>query len=68
MDPMYLTDVDSHRGTGARADAIEQMRVAGVPVPQIMHLFACKPSALGYETSGHRIATAGYVMGKQPPG
>ena len=25
-------------------------------------------SALGYEMSGRRIATAGYVMGKQPEG
>ena len=25
-------------------------------------------SALGYEMSGRRIATAGYVMGKQPQG
>ena len=24
-------------------------------------------SALGYEMSGRRLATAGYVMGKQPP-
>ena len=25
-------------------------------------------SAPGYEMSGRRIATAGYIMGKQPPG
>ena len=43
MKPMYLKDVEAHAGTGPRADTIEQMRAAGVPVPQIMHLFAYKP-------------------------
>ena len=115
MEPMYLSDVETHRGVGPRAEAIEQMRAAGIPVPQIMHLFAFRPdrtdhlaaftqgvmrgpspllagqreliaakklvhdslssvagevgvrdmSALGYEMSGRRLATTGYVMGKQ---
>jgi alkylhydroperoxidase family enzyme len=43
MQPMYLKDVEAHKGSGARADAIAQMQAAGVPVPQIMHLFAYKP-------------------------
>jgi alkylhydroperoxidase family enzyme len=43
MDPMYLKDVESHPATGRRGEAIKQMRSAGVPVPQIMHLFAYKP-------------------------
>ena len=43
MMPMFLKDVESHDGGGPRAEAIKQMRAAGVPVPQIMHLFAFKP-------------------------
>lgn len=43
MHPMYLKQVEAHQGTGLRADAIARMRAAGVPVPQIMHLFAFKP-------------------------
>ena len=43
MKPMFLKDVESHEGGGPRAEAITQMRAAGVPVPQIMHLFAFKP-------------------------
>ena len=43
MKPMFLKEVESHKGGGARGAAIEQMRAAGIPVPQIMHLFAFKP-------------------------
>ena len=43
MKPMYLHDVESHEATGARGKMFEQMRAAGVPIPQIMHLFAFKP-------------------------
>ena len=43
MKPMFLKDVESYEGGGPRAEAIKQMRAAGVPVPQIMHLFAFKP-------------------------
>ena len=62
MEPMYLTDVESHRGAGARADTIEQMRSAGVPVPQIMHLFAFKP-----DRTDHLAAfTHGVMRGPSP--
>ena len=43
MKPMFLKEVESHDVGGPRAEAIKQMRAAGVPVPQIMHLFAFKP-------------------------
>ena len=43
MKPMFLKDVESHEAEGARGDGIRQMRQAGIPVPQIMHLFAFKP-------------------------
>jgi alkylhydroperoxidase family enzyme len=43
MKPMFLRDVEAHKGQGARSEAIAQMQAAGIPVPQIMHLFAFKP-------------------------
>ena len=43
MKPMFLKDVESYDGSGARAEGIRQMKQAGIPVPQIMHLFAFKP-------------------------
>jgi alkylhydroperoxidase family enzyme len=43
MKPMFLKDVESHKAGGPRGEAIAQMRAGGIPVPQIMHLFAFKP-------------------------
>ncbi|MDQ3698631.1 MAG: peroxidase [Gemmatimonadota bacterium] len=43
MKPMYLHDVETHPATGSRGEAMQQMRAAGLPIPQIMHLFAFKP-------------------------
>ena len=43
MDPMYLREVEAHDSMSGRGEAIRQMRAAGNPVPQIMHLFAFKP-------------------------
>jgi alkylhydroperoxidase family enzyme len=43
MEPMYLQDVERHNGEGRYAATIAQLREHGVPVPQIMHLFAFKP-------------------------
>ncbi len=43
MHPMYLRDVEKAEPKGAYAGPIMQMKAAGVPVPQIMHLFAFKP-------------------------
>lgn len=42
MDPMYLPDVEGHRDSGPRGEAIDAMKAMGVPVPQILHLFAFK--------------------------
>jgi len=62
MDPMYLKDVEAHQGAGPRADAIAGMRAAGVPVPQIMHLFAYKP-----DRTDHLAAfTQGVMRGPSP--
>lgn len=43
MEQMFLPEIEQHQGGGPWADAITQMRSAGLPVPQIMHLFAFKP-------------------------
>ena len=62
MDPMYLKDVESYQGTGARSEAIKAMQAAGVPVPQIMHLFAFKP-----DRTDHLAAfTQGVMRGPSP--
>lgn len=45
MEPMYLKDVEGHPGSGPYGDLIRRMRDGGLPVPQIMHLFAFKPEA-----------------------
>ena len=62
MKPMYLRDVEAHRGVGARADMIEQFRASGDPIPQIMHLFAYKP-----DRTDHLAAfTQGVMRGPSP--
>lgn len=62
MDSMYLKDVEAHQGTGPRADAIAGMRAGGLPVPQIMHLFAFKP-----DRTDHLAAfTQGVMRGPSP--
>jgi hypothetical protein len=40
---MFLSEVEQAEPKGSYAEPIAQMRAAGVPVPQIMHLFAYKP-------------------------
>jgi hypothetical protein len=62
MKPMYLKDVEEHRGTGARAEAIEGMRAAGVPIPQIMHMFAYKPDRTDFLAA----FTQGVMRGPSP--
>ena len=43
MEPMFLDSVENATPGGLYADAIRGIRSAGMPVPQIMHLFAYKP-------------------------
>ncbi|MGE0711528.1 MAG: peroxidase [Planctomycetota bacterium] len=40
---MFLPGVEQHEPTGDYAAPIRELRGAGLPVPQIMHLFAYKP-------------------------
>ena len=41
---MYFKEIEGHQGEGAFRDAIAGMQSQGVPVPQILHLFAFKPN------------------------
>ena len=43
MKPMFLKDVENAAGGGSHAEAIQQLKAANLPVPQILHLFAFKP-------------------------
>lgn len=43
MKPMFLPSVEAHEATGERGATLRKMRAAGIPIPQIMHLFAFKP-------------------------
>jgi uncharacterized peroxidase-related enzyme len=43
MEPMFLKDVEEKKPEGEAGEMIERMKAAGVPVPQIWHLFAFKP-------------------------
>jgi hypothetical protein len=62
MKPMYLPEVESFDGAGPRAESIRGMRAAGVPVPQISHLFAFKP-----DRTDHLAAfTQGVMRGPSP--
>jgi len=62
MESMYLPDVEGREGDGPWSDAIRQMRSAGAPVPQIMHLFAFKP-----ERTKHLAEfTQGVMRGSSP--
>ena len=60
--PMYLPDVEHHPGGGRYAAAITRARDAGVPLPQIWHLFAFKP-----DVTKHLAAfTQGVMRGPSP--
>jgi hypothetical protein len=45
MDPMFLKDVEQHRGDDNYSRAIDMMRRAGPEYPQILHMFAFKTEA-----------------------
>ncbi|MEK6408065.1 MAG: peroxidase [Acidobacteriota bacterium] len=42
MEPMYLSDVEAFDAPGEMGSNIRQMKAEGMPVPQILHLFAFK--------------------------
>ncbi len=48
MEPMYLKDVENFEGSGVYAESTRQMRAAGIPIPQLRHLFAFKSERTDY--------------------
>jgi hypothetical protein len=62
MHPMFLPDVEQSEPRGAYAGPINAMRAAGVPVPQIMHLFAYKPERTQFLSQ----FTQGVMRGPSP--
>lgn len=62
MHPMFLSDVEAHEPTGPYAGPIMGMRAAGIPIPQIMHLFAFKPDRTGFLSQ----FTQGVMRGPSP--
>jgi hypothetical protein len=62
MRPMFLPDVEQAEPQGAYAGPINGMRAAGVPVPQIMHLFAYKPDRTQFLSQ----FTQGVMRGSSP--
>ena len=45
MEPMFLKDVEAHKGDDNYTRAIEMMRKAGPEYPQILHMFSYKINA-----------------------
>ncbi|MGH9321737.1 MAG: peroxidase [Vicinamibacteria bacterium] len=62
MDPMYLPEVEGHEDRGPRGEAIRAMKSMGVPVPQILHLFAFKPDRTDHLSQ----YTQGVMRGPSP--
>ena len=62
MHPMYLPDVENAEPRGMYAGPINGMRAAGLPVSQIMHLFAFKPDRTDFLSR----FTQGVMRGPSP--
>jgi hypothetical protein len=59
---MFLPEVEEHQDRGPRGEAIRTMKAMGVPVPQILHLFAFKPDRTDYLSR----FTQGVMRGSSP--
>jgi hypothetical protein len=62
MKPMYLPEVENFEAAEPFRSAFAQMRAAGVPIPQIRHLFAYKPD----RTDHLARFTQGVMRGSSP--
>jgi len=62
MRPMFLSEVEQASPGGAYAGVIEELRAAGQPVPQIMHLLAYKPDRTDFLSR----FTQGVMRGPSP--
>jgi hypothetical protein len=59
---MFLSEIEKGQPKGSYAEAIAAIRGAGMPVPQIMHLFAYKPD----RTDHLARFTQGVMRGPSP--
>lgn len=48
MDPIFLHDVEQAAKTSQAGEQFTEMEKQGVPVPQILYLFAFKPQMTGH--------------------
>ena len=62
MHPMFLSEVEQDNPGSAYARLIDDLRSAGKPVPQIMHLFAYKPDRTDFLSR----FTQGVMRGPSP--
>ena len=62
MRPMFLPDVERSTTPGPYRPVIAGLQAAGLPVPQIMHLFAYKPDRTGHLSH----FTQGVMRGPSP--
>jgi len=62
MRPMFLAEVEQGDPGGAYAHPIKELRAAGHPIPQIMHLFAYKPDRTDFLSR----FTQGVMRGPSP--
>jgi hypothetical protein len=62
MEPMFLREVEDKPVEGDMAERMKAMKEAGVPIPQIWHLFAFKPNVTKHLT----MFTQGVMRGPSP--
>ncbi|MDH5314968.1 MAG: peroxidase [Gemmatimonadota bacterium] len=62
MRPMYLPEVEQAPSPDQADHPVNAMRQAGIPIPQIMHLFAYKPD----RTDHLARFTEGVMRGPSP--
>lgn len=62
MDPMFLKEVENKPVEGETGERMKAMREAGLPIPQIWHLFAFKPNVTKHLT----MFTQGVMRGPSP--
>jgi hypothetical protein len=62
MKPMYLAGVENHDAGEPHATVFREMRGAGIPIPQILHLLAFKPE----RTQFLSLFTQGVMRGPSP--
>ena len=62
MKPMFLSVVENYDAAEPHATMFSQMRGAGIPIPQILHLFAFKPE----RTQHLSLFTQGVMRGPSP--